>query len=65
MNPVRPRSLNAVSRKKELKRIMGENQAILKRIQERKPFYNRKNWDEHQQQHSKHLNNIKERPVPR
>jgi len=54
-------SLNAGVRKKALKKIMDENQAILKRIQSRKPFYTKKAFDDHAVTHSSYRNNISER----
>lgn len=65
VNPVAPergfRTLNAVARKKETIKIMQENQAILKRIQQRRPTYNREDWDTHQQDHVRYLMNLKEK----
>lgn len=59
----RVRSLNAVIKKNETKRILEENQAILKRIISRKPNYNRKQWAKHAATHSGYKNNIREKPV--
>ena len=59
----KPKSLNAISRKKELKRIMDENQKILGAIQSRKPFYTRHDWDTHAQNHKGYRNTIMERPL--
>jgi len=63
LNYIKPKSLNSVVRKNELRKIMDENQQILKRIQNRRPYYNRKEWDNHEINHSKYLENIRERPV--
>lgn len=55
------KSLNAGIRKRELKKIMDENQAILKRIQNRKPVYNRDTFTQHAMVHDGYRSNIKER----
>jgi hypothetical protein len=56
-------SLNSSVRKRELKKIMDENQAILKRIQERKPNYHRRDFQNHAQRHNGYSKNIRERGV--
>lgn len=38
-------SLNKAYRKRELQRITAENQAILRRIQQREPVYNHFQWE--------------------
>lgn len=63
LNYVKPKSLNSVVRKNELRKIMDENQKILSRIQSRRPYYNRKEWDNHEVNHSKYLTNLRDRPV--
>jgi len=45
-------------------RITAENQAILKRIQLKEPFYNHLDWEEDAKQHDKYVKNICEYPVP-
>lgn len=51
-------SLNYGKRKQELERITAENQAILKRIQERQPVYNHRKWEEDRVRNEKYLKNI-------
>eukprot|EP00462_Mataza_sp_D1_P001357 CAMPEP_0175092946 /NCGR_PEP_ID=MMETSP0086_2-20121207/2733_1 /TAXON_ID=136419 /ORGANISM="Unknown Unknown, Strain D1" /LENGTH=335 /DNA_ID=CAMNT_0016365841 /DNA_START=63 /DNA_END=1070 /DNA_ORIENTATION=- len=63
LNLVKPKSLNSVVRKNELRRIMAENQKILTRIQGRKPYYDRREWDKHEVNHSKFLDNLRDKPV--
>lgn len=58
-----PKSLNSISRKKELKRIMNDNQKILHAIQSRKAVYNRNEWKTHAKNHESYLKNTRERPV--
>lgn len=41
----KPKSLNIEIRKRELVKIVIENQAILKRIQKKKSAYNVKEWN--------------------
>jgi len=62
-NFARPRSLNAISRKQELRKIMEENQQILKRIQGRQPNYKREKWVQHSMNHDEYLDNIRDKPV--
>jgi len=59
----KPRSLNSQSRKKELKRIMDENQKILGAIQSRKAFYNRSDWETHAKNHTGYRSTIRERQI--
>jgi len=54
---LRPRSLNNTGRKLEMERIMRENQLLLKRIQTKKPFMSRKNWERHAKNHKERLRN--------
>lgn len=58
------KSINKEVRRKELMRITEENQAILRRIQEKKPFYTQSEWDETQKSHDIVLRNISEYPPP-
>lgn len=53
-----PRSLNRAARQRQLEKIAQENLSILKRIQARQPFYDRREWDEHSQQHEQYLRQI-------
>lgn len=59
----RVRSLNCVARRKELQRIMDENQSILKRINTRKPNYSREEWAAHSNSHHAYLSNLREKTV--
>ena len=56
------KSLNKNSRKEEMRRITLENQALLKRLQERSPCYNTHQWDEDRRQTEKRLQNMCEFP---
>ena len=58
----RVRSLNDALRRKEMQKIMDENQMILKRLQARKPYYSRQDWVKHSAQHTKNLENLRDRP---
>mmetsp|Transcript_33246 Transcript_33246/g.43823 ORF Transcript_33246/g.43823 Transcript_33246/m.43823 type:complete len:568 (+) Transcript_33246:153-1856(+) len=42
----RPKSLNSVSRKQMMRKINSENEAILKRIEKSRPFYDHGVWEE-------------------
>jgi len=56
-------SLNKDSRKRELIRIARENQAMLKRLQEKQPNYHTKKFDEEYQSSIQFLKNICEYPL--
>lgn len=56
-------SLNQGVRKKELKKIMDDNAAILKRIQMKKPFYTKSGFDDFAQQHAIYRQRIQEQPT--
>merc|ERR1711871_121744 len=56
------KSLNKEARRRELLRITADNQAILKRIQERQPFYNHLEWERERMQNEKYLRNISQFP---
>jgi len=56
------KSLNKEARRRELLRITADNQAILKRIQERQPFYNHLEWERERLQNEKYLRNISQFP---
>eukprot|EP00164_Ancoracysta_twista_P001578 GFYU01002067.1.p1 GENE.GFYU01002067.1~~GFYU01002067.1.p1 ORF type:complete len:225 (-),score=32.01 GFYU01002067.1:524-1198(-) len=58
-----PRSLNKEYRKRELMRITSENQAILKRIQHKEPYYNHLQWEEDRKQNEVYLSMICNYPV--
>ena len=62
-NFARPKSLNAIARKQQLRKTMEENQQILKRIQSRQPNYKREQWMAHSMNHDDYLENIREKPV--
>eukprot|EP01086_Lenisia_limosa_P001138 TRINITY_DN12066_c0_g1_i1.p1 TRINITY_DN12066_c0_g1~~TRINITY_DN12066_c0_g1_i1.p1 ORF type:complete len:207 (-),score=45.98 TRINITY_DN12066_c0_g1_i1:30-650(-) len=53
-------SLNQVHRRQEVDRITKENQAILKRIQEKEPHYSHLQWEEDRKKNEVYLNNIME-----
>ncbi|GBG27875.1 Hypothetical Protein FCC1311_040982 [Hondaea fermentalgiana] len=57
------KSLNKSYRKKELQRITEENQKILRRIQERQPYYNHAQWEEERRLQERYVRNICEYPV--
>jgi hypothetical protein len=59
----RAQSLNRVARRKELQRIMDENQKILTRINNRKPNYSREEWAAHSISHHNYLSNLREKTV--
>jgi hypothetical protein len=52
-------SLNRESRRREYVKIMHENMSILRRIQERKPVYQRKQWSKERENIDGYLRNIK------
>jgi hypothetical protein len=56
---VRLDSLNRESRRRDYMKIMEENMSILKRIQERKPNYQRSKWDRERVNVEGYLKNIK------
>jgi hypothetical protein len=58
-----PRSLNASQRKKELLRIMNDNQHILRRITDRKGHLSRKTWQSHSKNHSRYLKGMEQQSV--
>eukprot|EP00976_Prorocentrum_cordatum_P020853 423671-Prorocentrum_minimum.AAC.2 len=62
-NFIAPKSLNREQRLRELKRITSENQAMLRRIQSREPFYDHKKWEEERVRDLQYLKNIRSREV--
>ena len=48
---------------RELKRIEFENEAMLRRITSRQPFYNHLKWEEERQRDLKYLENIRSREI--
>eukprot|EP00514_Thraustochytrium_sp_LLF1b_P010660 CAMPEP_0184554342 /NCGR_PEP_ID=MMETSP0199_2-20130426/34713_1 /TAXON_ID=1112570 /ORGANISM="Thraustochytrium sp., Strain LLF1b" /LENGTH=130 /DNA_ID=CAMNT_0026950351 /DNA_START=397 /DNA_END=785 /DNA_ORIENTATION=- len=62
-NDFQLKSLNRSFRKKELSRITQENQEILRRIQQREPFYNHTEWEQERKTHEQYMRNICEYPV--
>jgi len=58
-----PRSLNRDMRKKELVKITIENQAILRRLQDKKSNYNHTNWQDERKKNERYLRNISEYPM--
>lgn len=61
-NLFQKRSLNKDARKRELLKITMENQAILKRLQDKQPNYNVVKWETEAFERKKILNNICEYP---
>mmetsp|Transcript_25423 Transcript_25423/g.45177 ORF Transcript_25423/g.45177 Transcript_25423/m.45177 type:complete len:468 (+) Transcript_25423:178-1581(+) len=59
-NKIKSRSLNAGARRRELERIMQENQSLLKRIQRRKPTFSKKVWKRHQKEHESYLKSMRD-----
>lgn len=59
----KPTSLNRTGRKKELQDITKENKRMLKAIQEVKPVYSVKSWDEDHKKSAVHLRNCSAYPV--
>eukprot|EP00954_Amorphochlora_amoebiformis_P023125 1358043-Amorphochlora_amoeboformis.AAC.3 len=59
-NTVKPRSLNAGARRRELERIMAENQSLLKRIHNRKSTLSRDVWMKHHKDHQERLRILKD-----
>eukprot|EP00241_Pyramimonas_parkeae_P010770 CAMPEP_0114248658 /NCGR_PEP_ID=MMETSP0058-20121206/13697_1 /TAXON_ID=36894 /ORGANISM="Pyramimonas parkeae, CCMP726" /LENGTH=224 /DNA_ID=CAMNT_0001362093 /DNA_START=367 /DNA_END=1041 /DNA_ORIENTATION=- len=62
-NFVAPKSLNREARLRELQRITAENQAMLRRIQSREPYYDHKKWEDDRAQSLQYLKNIRSREV--
>ena len=56
------KSLNREARKRELLKITMENQAILRRLQDKQPSYNVSKWMEEAEERKKILKNICEYP---
>ncbi|CAD8068254.1 unnamed protein product [Paramecium sonneborni] len=62
LNEVPKKSLNKDHRKKQLVKIVLENQQLLKRIQDQKSQYNVKDWNQERKWVEKHIANISEYP---
>eukprot|EP01083_Nonionella_stella_P115140 341024_1 len=60
--PPRGKSLNYQARRRELDRIAYENQRILYRIEDRRPYYDHRDWDRHWTDTLQYLRNISEYP---
>jgi hypothetical protein len=56
------RRLNIMNRQRQLDRVAEANLALLKRIQERPPHYDRREWAEHQRHHQHLLTKLREFP---
>jgi E3 ubiquitin-protein ligase TRIP12 len=56
------KSLNTKARRLEMRRIAIENQALLKRLQDRSPCYNTQQWEEERKKTERRLKNICEFP---
>lgn len=52
------KSLNREARKRELLKITMENQAFLRRLQDKQPNYNVYRWEEEENERKKLLKNI-------
>ena len=57
------KSLTKEYRKREMKRITGENQEILRRIQGAEPTYDHMAWEEDARRHESYKKNICELPI--
>lgn len=57
------RSLNKDLRKRDLVKITIENQALLRRLQDQRPIYNRQAWNNERKQQEVYLKNISEYPM--
>jgi hypothetical protein len=57
------KSLNKENRKRELLRITMENQAILRRLQEKQSYYNVIEWEEERMQKERLIEKISEYPM--
>lgn len=57
-----PRSLNREYRRRQLEKITQENHAILKRIQDRRPFYNHGKWEEDFRKNEEMAQRIAQKP---
>ena len=57
------KSLNRDYRKRELVKITIENQAIMKRLEQQKSFYNKRLWDQNRKQTETYIKNISEYPL--
>jgi hypothetical protein len=56
------RSLNKVARNEQMRKISLDNQALLKRLQEKSPCYSTHQWEEDRRQTEKRLKNLCEFP---
>lgn len=56
------KSLNKVARKEEMRRITMDNQALLKRLQEKSPCYSTHQWEEDRRMTEKRLKNMGDFP---
>jgi Hemingway/CFA97 len=61
-NPSTVKSLNKNARKEQMRRITLDNQALLKRLQEKNPCYNTHMWEEERRKTEKRLKNMCEFP---
>ena len=53
-----PRSMNKTARRKDLERITNKNYQMLRRIQNKAPFYSHSKWDHEYKQHKRYVKNI-------
>merc|ERR1712002_472688 len=61
-NHYKQKSLNKCTRQRELLRVSHENQAILRRISSKEPYYNHLAWDEDWSQNNEYMSNISNYP---
>merc|ERR1712188_97159 len=61
-NHYKQKSLNKCTRQRELLRVSHENQAILRRISSKEPYYNHLAWDDEWIQNQEYISNISNYP---
>jgi hypothetical protein len=61
-NHYKQKSLNKCTRQRELLRVSHENQAILRRISSKEPYYNHLAWDDEWNQNLVYMSNISNYP---
>merc|ERR1712062_198444 len=62
-NHYKQKSLNKCTRQRELLRVSHENQAILRRISSKEPYYNHLAWDDEWIQNQEYISNISNYPL--
>ena len=53
-----PRSMNKSARRKDLERITNKNYQMLRRIQNKVPFYSHAKWEQEYKRHKQYMKNI-------